>query len=126
MNKDYQLGMLYLLHLLTGVDGNINETEILALDKIKHNEGITEETILEFENTIKMLKERDIYQRAIEYINACSREEKLKTFASLYKMSEVDGRVHVKEIRLLLYSIEMAGIEFDDVVNAAKKSSPLL
>ena len=31
-------------------------------------------------------------------------------------MSEVDGRVHVKEVRLLLYSIKMAGIEFNDVV----------
>jgi hypothetical protein len=36
-------------------------------------------------------------------------------------MSEADGRVHVKEVRLMLYSIKMVGIEFDDVVKAAKQ-----
>jgi len=40
----------------------------------------------------------------------------LKAFVTLYKISEIDGRVHVKEVRLLLYSIKMTGIEFDDVV----------
>ena len=44
----------------------------------------------------------------------------MNAFVILYKMSEVDGRVHVKEIKLLLYSIKLAGIEFDDVVNLAK------
>jgi hypothetical protein len=34
-------------------------------------------------------------------------------------MSEVDGRVHVKEVRLLLYSTKMTGVEFDDVVKQA-------
>jgi len=36
-------------------------------------------------------------------------------------MSEVDGSVHVKEVRLLLYSIKSAGIEFDDVVREASR-----
>ena len=52
-------------------------------------------------------------------INRCTEEEKLNAFVHLYKMSEVDGRVHVKEVRLLLYSIKMAGIEFNDVVTRA-------
>jgi len=39
-------------------------------------------------------------------------------------MSEADGRVHVKEVRLLLYSIRMAGIEFDDVVKRAALVKP--
>jgi hypothetical protein len=51
----------------------------------------------------------------------CTDEEKLDAFAHLYNMSEVDGSVHVREVRLLLYSIKAAGIEFNDVVNHAKK-----
>jgi hypothetical protein len=35
-------------------------------------------------------------------------------------MSEVESTVHVKEVRLLLYSIRMAAIEFNDVVEKAK------
>jgi hypothetical protein len=37
---------------------------------------------------------------------------------------EVDGRVHSKEIRLLLYSVETAGIEFNDVVDYVR-ANPL-
>ena len=120
MNRNYQLGLLYLIHLLVGVDGDVHESETLALDKIKYKEQIDGDVLKEFESSIKNLKERDIYTKGIDMINECSREEKLRTFVTLYKMSEADGRVHVKEVRLLLYSIEMAGIEFDDVVNAAK------
>ncbi len=54
-------------------------------------------------------------------INECSLEEKVSAFVQLYKMSEADGRVHIKEVRLLLYSIRQAGIEFDDVVARAKE-----
>ena len=49
-------------------------------------------------------------------------QEKLNAFVHLYKLSEVDGSVHVKEVRLLLYSIKMAGIEFNDVVERATVS----
>jgi hypothetical protein len=50
----------------------------------------------------------------------CSDEEKLRAFVHLYKLSEADGQVHVKEVRLLLYSIRMAKIEFNEVVANAK------
>jgi uncharacterized tellurite resistance protein B-like protein len=120
MKQNFHLGLLYLIHLLVGVDGKIHETETEALNKIKFNEAIDDQVLSEFDKTIQNSSEREVYKKGIDLINQCSREEKLKTFVALYKMSEVDGRVHIKEIRLLLYSIEMAGIEFDDVVNAAK------
>jgi hypothetical protein len=53
-------------------------------------------------------------------MNNCTEEEKLNAFVHLYKMSEIDGRVHIKEVRLLLYTIKNAGIEFNDVVARAK------
>ena len=65
------------------------------------------------------------FSLGIELINKCSDEEKLEAFVHLYKMSEVDGKVHAKEVRLMLYSIKKAKIEFSDVVGRAKQTKSL-
>lgn len=122
MDQAYHSGLLYLIHLLMGVDGDINETELTALQKVREYERIADADYQAFEKSVRSLRERDIYNQGIRQISKCTRDERLRIFATLYKMSEVDGRVHQKEIKLLLYSIEKAGIEFDDVVNAAKSS----
>jgi uncharacterized tellurite resistance protein B-like protein len=118
-NRDYQLGLLYLVHLLISADGVIDENETKALEQIRIEEKISEEVYHEFQEHIRTKKEREIYQEGIAMINECSEEEKLSAFVQLYRLSEVDGSVHVKEVRLLLYSIKMAGIEFNDVVERA-------
>ena len=118
-NRNYQLGLLYLTHLLINADGVIDEKEQVALLKVKGLEQIPEDVYTQFTAEVKEKKEREIYQRGIEMINECTDEEKLNAFVHLYKMSEADGRVHVKEVRLLLYSIRLAGVEFDDVVKKA-------
>lgn len=118
-NKTYHTGLLYLVHLLICSDGTVDEIEKKTLKKVKNRENIPDSVFDEFQKAVDTKKEKDIYQEGIEMINKCSKEEKLKAFVHLYKMSEVDGRVHVKEVRLLLYSIKMAGIEFDDVVKQA-------
>lgn len=125
MNKNYQLGLLYLVHLLVSADGIIDENELAALQNIKEREGISDETFRQFERDISVKKEKEIYQQGIEMLNQCDDTEKLKAFVLLYKISEIDGRVHVKEVRLLLYSIKMTGIEFDDVVHQAKNAAAL-
>lgn len=125
MNTDYHLGLLYLVHLLISADGIVDENEREALKNIRQREKIGDATFDDFERAVREKKEKDIYNQGIEYLNQCSDEEKLKAFVILYKISEVDGRVHVKEIRLLLYSIKMTGIEFDDVVNKAKSTPSL-
>jgi uncharacterized tellurite resistance protein B-like protein len=119
MNKNYQLGLLYLVHLLVSADGVVDENELAALDKIKEREKISDEIFAQFKKDISVMKERDIYQLGIDNITPCSDKEKLNAFSILYKMSEVDGRVHVKEVRLLLYSTKVTGVEFDDVVKQA-------
>jgi uncharacterized tellurite resistance protein B-like protein len=121
MNKNYQLGLLYLVHLLVSADGVVDESEKEALKKLKKKEKISDELYAEFESNVKRKREREIYQEGIAFINNCTLEEKLHVFVILYKLSEVDGHVHLKEVRLLLYSIKMVGIEFDDVVSHAKK-----
>jgi uncharacterized tellurite resistance protein B-like protein len=120
-NSNYQLGLLYLVHLLVSADGVIDDIERNALLKVKDLEKIPDEIFRNFENNISTKKERDIYQTGIGLLNECTDEEKLNAFVHLYKMSEVDGRVHAKEVRLMLYSIKMAGIEFNDVVERASR-----
>jgi uncharacterized tellurite resistance protein B-like protein len=104
-------------------DGVIDEKETRALVALKAKEEIPDSTFNEFKKSIEEKKGRDIYQTGIEFINLCTDEEKLRAFVILYKMSEVDGSVHVKEVRLLLYCIKVTGIEFDDVVAKATGSS---
>src|SRR5258708_38726138 len=118
-NKNYQLGLLYLVHLLINADGVIDEKERIALLRVKEVEEIPDSLFDQFEKEVARQKEREIYQLGIELINECTLDEKIAAFVHLYKMSEADGRVHVKEVRLLLYSIRQAGIELDDVVKRA-------
>ncbi|MBX2899310.1 MAG: hypothetical protein KF775_06655 [Cyclobacteriaceae bacterium] len=115
-----KLGLLYLAHLLISADGIIDAKEYQALSKIKEKESISEEDFKKFETAVVGKKERDIYREGIEMMNNCTDEEKLNAFVHLYKMSEIDGRVHVKEVRLLLYTIKNAGIEFNEVVARAQ------
>jgi uncharacterized tellurite resistance protein B-like protein len=122
-NKNYQLGLLHLVHLLISADGVIDEKERNAILRIKNKENIPDSIYTEFENEVKTKREKDIYQQGIALINECTDEEKLNAFVHLYKLSEVDGNVHVKEVRLLLYSIKMAGIEFNDVIQRAAQQA---
>jgi uncharacterized tellurite resistance protein B-like protein len=93
-------------------DGIIDENETDALKRLNELESIPDPIYQEFQHGIATKKHREIYEEGINCINECSDEEKLKAFVHLYKMTEVDGHVHVKEVRLLLYSIKMAQIEF--------------
>jgi uncharacterized tellurite resistance protein B-like protein len=120
-NKNYHLGLLYLVHLLINADGVVNESEEKALLKIKEKEKISPAVFEEFLLEVKTKKPKEIYQDGIALINACDDKRKMNAFVHMYKLSEVDGSVHVKEVRLLLYSIKMAEIEFNDVVAAAAK-----
>jgi uncharacterized tellurite resistance protein B-like protein len=120
-NKNYQLGLLYMVHLLVGSDGEVSELEKRALDAIRKKDGIPDDIFEAFRAHIESKKEREIYQVGIDYLNQCNEQEKLEAFSHLYRLSEADGNVHVKEVRLLLYSIRMTGIEFNDVVDYAKR-----
>ena len=122
-SKNYQIGLLYLTHLLISADGVIDEKEFASLFQIKSKENIPDSIFKEFEDSLRDKSEKDIYKTGIDLISTCSDQEKLEAFAHLYNMSEIDGTVHVREVRLLLYSIKAAGIEFNDVVAHAKKQS---
>jgi len=120
-SKSYHLGLLYMIHLLISSDGKVTSDEEQALNGIKDKEGISDDVFSEFRKNVDGKKEREIYQAGIDTLNQCTDQQKLDAFAHLYRLSEADGNVHVKEVRLLLYSIRMTGIEFNDVVEHAKR-----
>ena len=119
-SENYHNGLLYLAHLVISADGVIDENELKALETIKEKEGIPNEVFFAYKSDVSNMKERDIYQKAIDLISTCEDSERLRAFTWLYKISEVDGSVHVKEVRFLLYSVKRANVEFNDVVAAAK------
>jgi uncharacterized tellurite resistance protein B-like protein len=122
-DNNYHLGLLYMVHLLMSSDGDVHENEERAWNSIKQKEGISENLFNNFRKDLDSKKEREIYQTGIDHLNLCTNEQKLEAFSHLYHLSEADGNVHVKEVRLLLYSIRMTGIEFNDVVDHAKKTA---
>lgn len=122
VKKQFHLGLLYMVHLLIGSDGKVSPDERASLMRLKADEQIPDDVIELFDQAVETKTEREIYQAGIDLLNQCTNDQKLKTFVHLYKLSEADGNVHVKEVRLLLYSIKMTGIEFNDVVELAKKS----
>jgi uncharacterized tellurite resistance protein B-like protein len=126
MTNYYHQGLLCLAHLLICADGVVDITEMDALKIIQEKEGISDETFAQFQKLVAEKTEKEIYHLGIELMNRCTDKEKLNVFVTLYKLSEVDGRVHVKEIKLLLYSIKVTGIEFNDVVNEAMTAPSLI
>ncbi len=120
-SENYHNGLLYLAHLIIAADGHIDENELKALQTIKEKEGISDEVFDAYKRDVETMKERDLYQKSIDLISTCNDAERLRAFCWLYKISEVDGSVHVKEVRFLLYSVKRANVEFDDVVAMAKE-----
>jgi len=119
--EHFHLGLLYMVHLLIGSDGKVSPDEKTSLERLQADEGIADKVIERFKSDVEKKTEKEIYQDGIDFLNKCTDEQKLNAFVHLYKLSEADGNVHVKEVRLLLYSIKMTGIEFNDVVEKAKK-----
>jgi uncharacterized tellurite resistance protein B-like protein len=118
-NTDFQLGLLNFAHLLMAADGTIDQREKVAIRKIKLEERIPDWIFDDFEESIYDKTERQIYEEAVKMLNRCSEEEKLRVFAHLYRLSEADDRVHVREVRLLLYSLKATNVPFEEVERRA-------
>lgn len=119
-NMDFQLGLLHFVHLLVTVDGHIDEREKQTIHSIKREESISGKLFQFFIDSVNTKSEREVYAEGIDHLNRCNEEERLCAFVHLYQLAQADEHLDVKEIKLLLYSLDQTKIEFDDVVLAAQ------
>jgi uncharacterized tellurite resistance protein B-like protein len=118
-DNHYKNSLLLLSYLIANVDGILDIQEKIAVKKICEFENISEESLNTFVEKIPSVSERAVYDMGIDEISECTDDEKIRIFAWLHRISEVDGDVHIKEVRFLLYSIKKAGIEFNDVIKTS-------
>jgi len=114
-----QQAILYFTYLLVYSDGEFDDSEKSAIKYICEEEGIVENEYQDFLINIQEISEKEIFDKGVVLIEACSEEDKLAVFVWLYKLSEADGKVHAKEVRFLLYSLRRTSIDLDDVKLAA-------
>jgi uncharacterized tellurite resistance protein B-like protein len=119
-NLNYQLGLLHFAHLLVTVDGFIDEREKKAMSDLRAEEEIPEPVLHEFEKTVIPKSEKEVFQQGVTLLNQCTEQEKLCALVHLYRMAEADNQMHIKEVRLLLYSLKATHVEFEDVVLTAR------
>ena len=119
MNSSFHLGLLHLIHLLIQADGVVDAREKEAVNKLLKRENVSDDLLQEFNRQVAAKKERDLFQEGIRLLNTCTDEEKMSGIIYLYKISEADNHVHIKEVRLLLYSVKLADVEFNDVMRMA-------
>ncbi len=120
-DNHFNNGLLFLSYLIMVADGILDEVELDALKKICRHEAISLDYLDNFIRYTKVLPEKEVYNKGLEEIAMCNDEEKLRVFGWLYRISEVDGTVHVKEIRFLIYSLKEAGIDFENIISAKDK-----
>jgi hypothetical protein len=113
--KHYETGLLYLTHLVSLEDGIEDESEMLALEKIKAIESISEDVYQEFMEDKDALPKNDLYQLALDSLRQCKPDEIARAFAWIYAMIEVDGTIHVKEARFMMYIIKAFDLNLDKV-----------
>jgi uncharacterized tellurite resistance protein B-like protein len=111
----FHLGLLYFTHLLVKADGRVSQQEKVAIRKLKLAENTPDWIFEDFEEDIVDKTERQIFEKGVEVFNHCTEEEKLTAFAHLYRLSEADDSVHVKEVRFLLYSLKATKVSFEEV-----------
>lgn len=119
--NNYFEALLFTLRVIVYADGVFDEEEVSAIKEICKQEEISDAYYDDFCERTKGFSEKQMYQSGIDMIQECSNEEQLNVFAWLYKIAEVDGKVHVKEVRFLLYSLRNTDIEFDQVEELAKQ-----
>jgi uncharacterized tellurite resistance protein B-like protein len=123
-NRNYQLGLLYLSHILISADGVIHESEQKALQQFREDEKIPSSLFDEFQKDVQSKKLSLIYQKGLDLINACSDAEKKSAFVHLFKLCAADGDIHVKEVKLLLYSAKLTDADLNEIMVEAAKAMP--
>lgn len=126
--ENRQQAILYLTYLLVYSDGEFDDKERHGVKYICQQEGISDSDYENFLISCQESSERKLFENGVDLVEKCSYEDKIGIFSWLYKLSEVDGTVHAKEVRFLLYSLRRASVDFDEVkaVAQAMPSLPII
>jgi hypothetical protein len=119
----YSTGLLALTSVLINSDGEISEKEVDYVQKIRESEGIPDDLFNHIKGAILGKTEREVYQLGIDSLNACTDDLKTRAFIRMYQMAMVDGVIHVKEVRLLLYAVKTTHVDINTVVRLAERQS---
>ena len=115
----FQEGLLYLAHSASSVDGVNHIAEKQAIKKIIEHERIPEDLHSEVDRIAKSSAEKEIYRKGMTCFLQIPKEERLRALAWLYKLIEADGMVHIKEARWMLYVINAADVDLDEILECA-------
>lgn len=119
----YSTGLLALTTVLINSDGEISEKELDYVQKIRESEGIPDSLFNQVRNTILGKSEREVYQIGIDSLNDCSEDLKTRAFVKMYQMAMIDGIIHVKEVRLLLYAVKTTQVNINTVIRLAEQQA---
>lgn len=119
-HSTYHEGLLLFAHLLMNVDGFVDERERKALEEIRREENIPEETFSTFQEALIKKSEKELFQDGIDLLNSCSDQERLCALVHLYLLTESDLSIHPREVRLLLYSLRRTHVDFDEIELTAR------
>jgi hypothetical protein len=97
----YKLGILHLIYLLMKIDDEIDFREVNYFQKIRKDEDISEELLLDFKDLLNTLDDQAIFNRGIKLISLCNESEKTRAFSILCQVAEADGKVNESEVRFL-------------------------
>ena len=120
-DNHFNNGLLLLSYLVIASDGVIDDTEIEALNKICEYEGLSLDYLNNFIRYCKVLPEKEVYNQGLDELDLCDAGDRLRAFAWLYRLSEVDGMMNIKEVRFLMYSLKRAGMEFENIISEKDK-----
>jgi len=119
--NNYHKGLLYLTYLLINPDHEISDNELYYLHKMRIEEGMTDAVFAEHFKSLIGKPEQEVYQIGIESLNRCPREYRIKVFKRLYHMALTDGILRTREVRFILYSINLPHVEMNSVMQMIHK-----
>jgi len=113
----YNKGLLFLTYLLISSDKEISDNELYYLHKMRVEEGMTDDTFVEYFTSLIGKSEKEIYQIGIDSLNLCSDELKIKAFSKLNQMAISEKVLSPKEIRFIFYAIKLSNDKVESFIN---------
>jgi hypothetical protein len=120
-NSDhYHKGLFFITYLLLNSDNEISDNELFHMHKMRIEEGMSDATFVDHFKSIIGKSEQEIYQIGIESLNKCSQEYKIRAFALLYNLAFTECMVQPREVRLLLYAMNLTKMDLNKVLDSMR------